>query len=154
MEPTIAELNETLTADLSASKAIVTKLTEERATFETLLADAQATINAQAEKLTSAAVELAANAENYKAKEAEILTAKAELEKVTGELATLKNAVANNPAMAHAAAGRAPITEPKGGVPQGDLWAQYNAIKDPTSRARFWQTHSGELRKIARNNPA
>lgn len=135
-----------LTGERDSLKASVEKLTGEKATAEQAAQDAaQAKADAIA-KADATAADLNAKLEAESAAKAAAEKTQAE---TAAELAKIKNAVASNPAFADAAAKGAKPVADTGGESR-DLWAEYNSLKDPVSRARFWQEHEKQLKLSAK----
>ena len=148
MELTIAQKFEAAESTIAELSAKVERLTADKTAAETLATEAQGLLTLQAETSQQLAAQLDATRADWEKAQFDRDAAKAEADKVAKELADLRATVATNPAFAHAAAGRAPVSEPA--ETSSDLWAEYNALQSPVARAEFWAKHSATLRKLAR----
>ena len=86
--------------------------------------------------------------EEAAAKHAEEMKAKTEeAEKAAKEIESLKGKLGNSPAHMDLSPGVDPVEGgDKGDGASGDLWKQYQAIKDPAEKTRFYDEHEKELK--------
>lgn len=105
-EPTIVEQAAALKSELATIRADLDKAKQDATAAQALADEAGKNVEAKAAEITNLKDALAGQQAATTAAGSERDAAKAELAKVSAELAELKAKVADNPAFAHASAGR------------------------------------------------
>lgn len=133
---------------VTAAKSDTAKALADAKAATELAEQAQASLTAKADELAKVSAELATTKAALEAEKVSATEARTKASEAQAQLDRLKTAMANNPALADAAAGRAPVAAaPVNTMTKEELHAEYKRLvkSDPKAATEFYRANRAQI---------